>query len=274
MLTAFPVLEIDHSKSTLDEDIDSPDLNQVSSSPICVNLESLRGIEGAVDRLNHLGRTIQRSSEAGQAIKVGRFVTTFDSTSFEEIARSAVKSFYPGASASLLEQLAQAMTNMYERFHYRRSRQVRLQARPKAALSAIGEEPASNSKADTGRASFQSTAPPVMNVDEQLPRLVSMKHLEDRSHKSRESKPTSLDSREFNKLFSQQRNGSAGSKTRSILVSQVAYPQPSKESLVCEWCFTTLSKDELKGEKWKYGLSTHLCRRCRCFVLTESLGNI
>ncbi|KAH8126046.1 hypothetical protein FP744_10005040 [Trichoderma asperellum] len=248
------LLEIDHNKSTLDEDIDIPDLDQVSSSPNCVNLESLRGIEGAVDRLNHLGRTIQRSSEAAQATKVGRFVTTIDSTSFEEITRSAVKSFYPGASASLLEQLAQAMTNMYERFHYRRSRQVRLQARPKA-LSTLGEEPASDSKADTGRASFQLNAPPVMNVIEELPRLVSMTHSEDRSHKSRESKPTSLDSREFSKLFSQQRGGSAGSKTRSILVSQVAYPQPSEESLVCEWCFATLSKDELKGEKWKKHLN-------------------
>ncbi|KAK1238013.1 hypothetical protein MKX08_002592 [Trichoderma sp. CBMAI-0020] len=238
-----------------EEDIDIPDLDQVSSPQTRINLESLRGIEGAVDRLNHLGRTIQRSSEAGQATKVDKFTTTFDSASFEEIARLAVKSFYPDASASLLNQLIQAMIDMYEKFHYRRSRQVRLQARPKATLFTIGEDPASDSRVNTGRTSLQPTAPPLSDANKQLPRLISMTHLEDRSHKSRESKPTSLDSREFSRLFSRQGGGSVGSKTRSILVSQVAYPQPSDESLVCEWCFATLSKDELKGEKWKKHLN-------------------
>lgn len=259
MLTAFVVLETDHNKPTFGkEDIDMPDSDQASSPQIRVNLECLRGIEGAVVRLNHLERTIQRSSEAGQATKVGKFITTFDSTPFSEIARLAVKSFYPGASASLLEQLIQAMTDMYERFHYRRLRQARLQARPKAALSTIGEEPASDSKADAERSSLQPVAPPKLDVNKQLPRLISRTHLDDKSHKSRESKPTSLDSREFSRLFPQRKDGSIGSKTRSILVSQVAYPQPSEETLVCEWCFATLSKDDLKGEKWKYDPSTHL----------------
>ncbi|PON23711.1 hypothetical protein TGAM01_v207358 [Trichoderma gamsii] len=244
-----------------EEDIDIPDLDQVSPAQIRVNLESLRGIEGAVDRLNHLGRTIQRSSEAGQATKVDKFTTSFDSTSFEEIARLAMKSFYPDASASLLNQLIQAMTDMYEKFHYRRSRQVRLQARPKAALFTIGEDSAANPTAKTDRASPRPTAPPILDANKQLPHLISMTHLEDRSHKSRESNPTSLDSREFSRLFSRQGGGSVGSKTRSILVSQVAYPQPSEESLVCEWCFATLSKDELKGEKWKaQDLSEHILK--------------
>ncbi|KAL6890819.1 hypothetical protein GGI43DRAFT_425308 [Trichoderma evansii] len=107
------LLETDYDKPTFNqEDIDIPDLDQDSSPQIRVNLESLRGIEGAVDRLNHLGRTIQRSSEAGQATKVGKFVRTFDSTPFEDIARLAVKSFYPDASTSLLEQLIQAMTDI------------------------------------------------------------------------------------------------------------------------------------------------------------------
>lgn len=260
--------------SVFEEDIDIPDLDQVSPPQIHVNLESLRGIEGAIERLSHLGRTIQRSSEAGQATKVDRFTTTFDSTSFEEIARLAVKSFYPDASASLLNQLVQAMTDMYERFHYRRSRQVRLQARPKAALFTIGEDPDPDSTVDTGRASLQPTIPPVLDVNKQLPRLISMAHLEDKSHKSRESKPTSLDSREFRRLFARQGGGSVGRKTRSILVSQVTYPQPSEESLVCEWCFASLSKDEFKGEKWKYGLPTRLIQHCRSFLLIRCLGNI
>lgn len=265
MLMAFSVFE---------EDIDIPDLDQVSSPQIRINLESLRGVEGAVDRLNHLGRTIQQSSEAGQAIKVDKFTTTFDSTSFEEIARLAVRSFYPDASTSLLNQLVQAMADMYEKFHYRRSRQVRLQARPKPTLFTIGEDPASDLTANTERASLQPIAPPVLDANKQLPHLISMTRLEDRSHKSRDSKPTSLDSREFNRLFSRQGGGSVGSKTRSILVSQVAYPQPSEESLVCEWCFATLSKDEFKGEKWKYGLLTRLFQHYRCFVLIQCLGNI
>jgi hypothetical protein len=265
MLMAFTVFE---------EDIDIPDLDSVRSPQLRVNLENLRGIEGAIERLNHLSRTIQRSSEAGQATKVGKFTANFDSASFEEIARLAVKSFYPDASASLLDQLVQAMTDMYEKFYYRRSRQVRLQARPKPALFTIGEDPASDLKADTDNAPPQPTAPPILDANKQLPRLISMTHLEDRSHKSRESKPTSLDSREFNRLFTRQGGSSVGSKTRSILVSQVAYPQPSEESLVCEWCFTSLSKDELKGEKWKYGLRTRLCQLCRGLLLIQRLENI
>ncbi|KAM0264971.1 hypothetical protein ACHAQJ_000487 [Trichoderma viride] len=255
------LLETDDT-STLDgEDIEIPDSDRASPPHLGISVESLRGIGGAVDRLSHLGETIQRSSEAGQATKFGKFATSFDSSSFEEIARLAINSFYPDASPSLLEQLIRTMTDMYERFHYRRSRQVRLQARSQALLSTIDEEPASNATRNTLRVPPPPTTPPVMNLGKQLPRIISTIHSEYRSHKSKDSKPTSLDSQEFGKLFSQQKVNSVKSKTRSILFSQAAYPRPSQESLFCEWCFLPLPEDEFKGEKWRaQDLSEHISK--------------
>jgi hypothetical protein len=249
---AFTVFETDDASTSDGEDLEMPDPDRVSPPQMHISVESLRGIGGAVDRLNHLGGTIQRSSEAGQATKFGKFATSFDSTPFEEIARLAINSFYPDASPSLLEQLIRVVTEMYERFHYRRSRQVRLQARSRALLSTIDEESVSNAKGNIRMVPPPQTHPPIIDMNKSLPRPMSMTHSEDKSHKSKDSKPTSLDIREFNKLFSQQNGGSVKSKTESILVSQVAYPRPSEESLVCEWCFLPLPEDKFKGEEWKY----------------------
>lgn len=245
------VFEVDDPSD--EEDVEMPDSDRAAPPQPRISVENLKGVEGAIERLNHLGETIHRSSEANQATKIGKFRTRFDSTSFEVVARLAISSFYPDASPSLLEQLSRSMTDMYERFHYRRSRQVRLQARPQIPLSTIDEEPASNTKADP----WKIAAPPIARLPAvQQSRPASLTPLDDKSHKSKDSKPTSLDSQEFRKLFPPRKDTSVKSKTRSILVSQVTYPQPSEEALVCDWCFLPLSEDECKGEKWKYECPT------------------
>lgn len=147
------------------------------------------------------------------------------------------------------------MTDMYQKFHYRRSRQVRLQPRPQLQLSTINEEPASQIKAATWKVDPPQVAalpPPVNDIYKRLARPIVMSHLGARSHQSKESKPTSLDSQEFKKRFSQRKDGSVKSKTRSIAANLVAYPQPSETNLACDWCFSPLSEDEFKGDKWKY----------------------
>ncbi|KAL7946792.1 hypothetical protein V8C42DRAFT_318821 [Trichoderma barbatum] len=220
-----------------------------------ISIESLRGIEGAIERLLHLGGTIQLSSEASQTTKLGKFAEKFDYTSFEAVARLAISSFYPDATPSLLEHLARAMIDMYQKFHYRRSRQVRLQARPQVLLSTIDEEPAPQIAADEWRADPLPASPPTENIYKRLARPIVMSHLGARSHQSRDSKPTSLDSQEFKRLFPQRKDGSVKSKTRSIAANLVAYPQPPEEGLVCDWCFSPLPEEEFKGDKWKKHLN-------------------
>ncbi|KAL6823373.1 hypothetical protein V8C40DRAFT_247930 [Trichoderma camerunense] len=231
-----------------------------ASSPqpqLQISIECLRGIEGAIERLHHLGGTIQSSSEASQGTKLGKFAAKFDSTSFEGVARLAITSIYPDASLTLIEQLARAMTDMYQKFHYRRSRQVRLKPRPQLQLSTINEESAPQIKAATWEADPPPVAapPPIKDIYKRLARPIVMSHLGARSHHSKESKPTSLDSQEFIKRFSQRKDGSVKSKTKSIAANLVAYPQPSEASLVCDWCFSPLSEDEFKGDKWKKHLN-------------------
>ncbi|KAJ4854222.1 tetratricopeptide repeat domain-containing protein [Trichoderma breve] len=242
------------------EDIEVSDSDGASSPQpqLQISIESLRGIEGAIERLHHLGGTIQSSSEASQATKLGKFAAKFDSTSFEGVARLAITSFYPDASPSLIEQLARAMTDMYQKFHYRRSRQVRLQPRPQLQLSTINEESAPQIKAATWEADPPPVAAPptpVNDIYKRLVRPIVMSHLGARSHQSKESKPTSLDSQEFKRRFSQRKDGSVKSKTKSVAANLVAYPQPSEASLVCDWCFSPLSEDEFKGDKWKKHLN-------------------
>ncbi|PKK53047.1 hypothetical protein CI102_4119, partial [Trichoderma harzianum] len=220
-----------------------------------ISIESLRGIEGAIERLHHLGGTIRLSSEASQATKFGKFAAKFDSTSFEGVARLAITSFYPDASPSLIEHLARAMADMYQKFHYRRSRQVRLQARPQLQLPIINEEPALQIEAATWKADPSPAPPPRDDIYKRLVRPIVMSHLGARSHQSRDSKPTSLDSQEFKKLFPQRKGGPVQSKTKSVAANLVAYPQPSEDSLACDWCFSPLPEDEFKGDKWKKHLN-------------------
>ncbi|KAL6859273.1 hypothetical protein J3F83DRAFT_749592 [Trichoderma novae-zelandiae] len=239
------------------DDVELTDSHQALPPQLRISVDSLRGIEGATERLHHLGGTIQLSSEASQAARISRFATRFDSSSFEQVARLAIVSFYPDASPSLLEHVARAMTDMYQKFHYRRSRRARLQARPRATLSSIREESASSSQPNAWTANPVPVpaSPPITALRRQMPRPVVRSHLGARSHQSRDSKPTSLDSQEFKKHFPQQTDGSVKSKTKSILASQMAYPPQSEDSLVCDWCFLPLSEDESKGEKWRKHLN-------------------
>ncbi|KAL7808627.1 hypothetical protein V8C26DRAFT_423458 [Trichoderma gracile] len=147
-------------------DVEPADFEQASplESHLRISMESLRGIEGAIERLHHLGGTIQLSSEASQAVRI---------------------------------------------------------------------------------------ASPTMTFHRQRPPPIVRSHLGARSHQSRDSKPTSLDSQEFKRQFFKNKDGSVKSKTRSIVATQMAYPPQSADSLLCDWCFSPLSEDESKGENWR-----------------------
>ncbi|KAH0499572.1 hypothetical protein TgHK011_006755 [Trichoderma gracile] len=239
-------------------DVEPADFEQASplDTHLRISMESLRGIEGAIERLHHLGGTIQLSSEASQAVRIGKFATRLDSSSFEQFTRLAIASFYPEASSSLLEHLARAMADMYHKYHYRRSRRARLQPRPPVILSPINEESSSFNQPKPWTAdAVGELASPTMTFHRQRPPPIVRSHLGARSHQSRDSKPTSLDSLEFKRQFFKNKDGSVKSKTRSIVATQMAYPPQSADSLLCDWCFSPLSENESKGENWRKHLN-------------------
>ncbi|KAK5987383.1 Kinesin light chain 1 [Cladobotryum mycophilum] len=238
--------------NTLDrKDIKTTNSNEPLSHQLQISVESLSGIEGAVERLNRLGAAIQRSLVANQITKVRKFAESFNSTSFEEVAHLAINSIYPGANTTLLEQLVRAMTEMYEKFCFRQSRQKKLQHRTRTPLSIINEEPASSAEAETSKVSQPLISSTQQDLSKPLSRPIPRYHSDHISHRSKNSKLTSLDSREFENMRRQWKGGSVKSNTRSILVHQIDYPRSSNEGLVCEWCFCPLLKDEFEGEKWK-----------------------
>lgn len=212
-----------------------------------ISISGLEAISGAIERLNHLGIAIRQSSVSSQATKNRKFAETFDFTSFEEVAYLSLRTLYADASESLLEQLTRCMTETYTLFIRRKYRQERLQA-PRAEqkrpilLSPTKEQP--NADAD-----FKI---PVLEAGT----LWSSKALRSPSpqagHIMPHSEPTSVDTREVKAKFKRMLSPPSKPKTMSILVNQVDYPQPTKESLTCDWCFSPLPADSLKGARWRY----------------------
>lgn len=245
--------------------------------PLRVRMSSLEAISGAIERLNHLGIAIRQSSVTSQTTKTRKFAETHDFTSFEEVAYLSLKALYTDASESLLEQLTQYMTETYAQFLRRKSRQEQLQVprsqpRTSRPLYPIAEQPAAD--ADNGspidlemegpQPSTDSTAKALRSPPRQAVRMLP------------HSEPTSVDTQEVKNKFKKMLSPSLRDKTMSILANQVDYPRSAKGSLTCEWCFSPLPTESLKGIKWRYEtLQFHsVPSKYGRILLTQMLGNM
>jgi hypothetical protein len=207
---------------------------------------SLDAIAEAICRLDHLGKAIRQSPATNQAIRAKRYAKLFDLRSFEEASFAALKTLYPGATQTLLEQLSQSMVETYAQFRYRQSRQEPLQTRryPQIHLSTIPE----------GDGEEYSEAPEtgIPNRRDREQKLQPTIQLPGDAIDS-EYAPTSLDSQEArNKLKRQSTNHPRDSKTKSIVSRPVNYPRAANNSLTCEWCFAPISKEDTEEENWRY----------------------
>lgn len=231
-------------------EIQSSDVHQ----HLRVSLSSLQAISGAIERLNHLGISIQQSSVTSQTTKTRKFAEKFDFASFEQIAYLSLTSLYNDASEGLLEQLTRCMTETYTRFLLRKSRQERLQvpeAQPRTPilLHSILNQPAAD-------ADVRSTMD--LDLEMQVPR--PSEYLPAKAFRSPpqavrmlpHSEPTSVDAQEDKSEFKKTLSPSLTEKTTSILANQVDYPRSAKGSLTCDWCFKPLPADSLEGVKWWY----------------------
>ncbi|KAH6896663.1 hypothetical protein B0T10DRAFT_544103 [Thelonectria olida] len=233
-------------------DIEYSDGSKPSPPPPQIVLENLEAITGAVERLNHLGIAIRRSSVTSESVKATRFAERFNFASFRAVSNLALKSIHPNISLELLDLLTRAMTETYALFRYRQSRQGQLQPprsqrRIPRPLSPIDERPVANAETGSPMDFEMQVSGQNQDLTEPMPRSMP-RPSSFRGWPS--SEPTSLNSREVREALWQKKSGSRKSKTKSILISKVEYPRPSKGSMACEWCFKPLSKAEFEGEKW------------------------
>lgn len=228
-------------------EIDSSNVRQ----HLQVNISSLEAISATIERLNHLGIAIRQSPGRSQITKTRKFAETFDFTSFEKVAHLSLKALYADAGAGLLEQLTQCMTETYAQFLLRKSRQEHLQvprsqSRTPIPLHPIVEQPTAD--VDVGRP---------MDIEMHVPQpskyltTKALRSLPQAVYIFPHSEPTSVDAQEVQNKFNRMLNPSLKDKPMSILANQVDYPPSTKGSFTCDWCFSPLPADSLKGVKWR-----------------------
>ncbi|KAL4807926.1 hypothetical protein BDV18DRAFT_159134 [Aspergillus unguis] len=215
----------------------------------CINMHSLEAISGALERLNQLGSAIRRSSVTDQVSKARTFAEKLDLTSFEQIASIFLRYLYPDASSGLLEHLTRSMAESYALFLHRRGRKERLQVeRPQRKLRyplrLIEEEPAEAANTDPMdfnlRRTFYSDDLGAIDPPAPVRPLLNVPR----------SEPTSIDTQELKARVQRLLSPRTANKPVSILVNQANYPLPSKESVLCDWCFNPLTSDSHDKLKW------------------------
>ncbi|KAM6509764.1 hypothetical protein FALCPG4_017411 [Fusarium falciforme] len=178
---------------------------------------------------------IRQSSVVSHSRRARKHTEALDLSSFTQLASLSLKWLFATASAELREQLTASMTDTYRLFIYRRKkletqtrqRSPRLPPIPEDATGEGTSEAAMQSQAtfpDTASASHHHPAPP-------------------------NSKPTTINTREALSRLGGERSAHRGAA--SILVSHVDYPRPAEGSKTCDWCFSPLLKDTLKGDNWR-----------------------
>ncbi|KAL2824364.1 hypothetical protein BDW59DRAFT_147545 [Aspergillus cavernicola] len=215
-------------------------------------MQSLMAISAALERLNHLGTAIQRSSVTSQTTKAREFAETFDLTSFERVAYMSLKTLYPDTSDGLIEQLTRSMMETYSLFLHRRSRKERLKAtrsrpRPRPPLRFILEELIGDCDGPNMTDIDLNTSRESESLTDPIPHVALTQPV----YAIPQSEPTSLDSQEVKARLKRSLPPSTRSKPISILVNQVGYPRPVKDSLICDWCFGPLMPDSLRGLSWQ-----------------------
>ncbi|KAJ5560392.1 hypothetical protein N7513_002791 [Penicillium frequentans] len=237
------LFEPDHSP----ERMEMESLDEIKQ--LQVSISSLEAISGAIERLNHLGIAIRQSSVTSQTTKTRKFAETFDFTSFEEIANLSLRTLYTDASEGLLEQLTRCMTETYALFLRRKSRQERLKApRNQIMLSPIQGQSATDANVGSPTKTENQVPEPGRYLNSEGLRSTPPRAF----YKLPHSEPTSVDTQEVKSKFRKMLSPCSKAKTISILVNRVDYPQPTKGSLTCDWCFSPLPTDSLVGVNWRH----------------------
>ncbi|KAL2835583.1 hypothetical protein BJY01DRAFT_75436 [Aspergillus pseudoustus] len=226
-----------------------------SAKSSCVCFQSLNAMSAALERLNQIGTVIRRSATARHASRARELAEKLDLASFEQTACTALRILYPDCSESLIDQLTRSMVDSYAIFLRRKSRKARLElqrpsTRKHSPLPLIREErPANRHAPDALYADLNTPARTDTSADSKGKR--SRLRLDGGHYAAAQSEPTSIDTQEFKAGLKRLLSHDGPAKPVSILVNQVRYPRPDRESFVCEWCLGPLTPGTLDGFDWQ-----------------------
>ena len=223
-----------------------------------MEMDILKAIDGAIDRLNRLGIAIRQSSTRSLMARGLTDITDFNS--FKELARVLLKTLYPDANDELHEQLSRSMAERYDEITSRQSRHDLFQKhRPKPGqrlrpiLEDMGAEEQPKPIVRESRSAANS------QYRQMAERMTQSKSVPRRGNVLR-SEPSSINRQVLQQKMSASSNvGSHKKETSSIQIHQMGYPKAPQgvgnlNWITCEWCFETREKSYFEGDDWRYVL--------------------
>jgi hypothetical protein len=229
-------------------------------------MKALEAIEGAIDRLSHLGVAIRQSSVTSQITRVKRLEETAASNVFKDLSHMSLRILYPAANPDLHEQLSRSMVRRYAQIISQKNRQNALKTRrskPPSSLSTIAEDMETDNQTE-------GSGPGIPKITKQQwdeSRGIVNTRLFRQPAPSLYSDLSSLNTKMLgNKLSDSQKAISHRSKTSSIRISQVNYPNPpqgitGRNHVTCDWCFELTREASSKGivgGMWPFSIISRL----------------
>ncbi|KAN0066704.1 hypothetical protein V8E54_015174 [Elaphomyces granulatus] len=233
-------------------------------------MDLLKAIDGAIDRLNRLGIAIRKSSTRSSMARDLTDMTGFKS--FKELALVFLKTLYPDANDELHEQLGMSMAERYSGITSRQSRHdLFRERRPKLSpcLPPIRED---TEVSDQPRPVIPGA------VSSQYRQMAE--RIAPRRDNILRSEPSSIDRQALHQKMDASSNaGSRKKETSSIQIHQVTYPkapQGSSNWITCEWCFETREKSYFEGDNWRMHVDKdfkpYICISEKCSETTCSFA--
>ncbi|KAF3089211.1 hypothetical protein TWF102_009704 [Orbilia oligospora] len=253
------------SNESCDESGDSSETNDL-----------IEDIETSLARLSHLGTMIRKYSTTSRTARIRTFAEQSNLSAFENLARLAVNTLYPGANESLRIQLTRSMFETCASVLYKRSHQQRMNT------SRLIQEP----RTPTVNEKLQETASHTekmrtLSISDPLSLgLQKSPHRANQNGESiaLESAPSALDSlrtKVLKKLLDPPSKIESDCGISSVQVGKVTYPRPPQtgdsDYRTCEWCLKLHPRSLFEDTKrW----SAHIDKDFEPYVcLSESCMN-
>ncbi|KAF3252188.1 hypothetical protein TWF192_004641 [Orbilia oligospora] len=223
------VMDLD-SNGSCDESDDSLDTNDL-----------IEDIETSLARLSHLGTMIRKYSTTSRSARIRSFAEQSNLSAFENLARLAVDTLYPGANESLRIQLARSMFEtcasvLYKRSHQQKMNTPRLIQEPR--MPTVNEEPQETAPHTDKMKTLSISDPLFLDVQKSPHRANQIGE-----STALESAPSTLDSlhtKVLKKFLDPPSKIESDCGISSVQVGKVTYPRPPRTGdsnyRTCEWC--------------------------------------
>ncbi|EGX46328.1 hypothetical protein AOL_s00110g152 [Orbilia oligospora ATCC 24927] len=253
------------SNESCDESDDSSETNDL-----------IEDIETSLVRLSHLGTMIRKYSTTSRTARIRTFAEQSNLSAFENLARLAVDTLYPGANESLRIQLTRSMFEtcagvLYKRSHQQRMNTPRLIQEPQ--MPTVNEE-LQETASHTEKMKTLIISDPLSLGLQKSPHRANQTG----NSVALESAPSTLDSlrtKVLKKLLDPPSKIKSDCGISSVQVGKVTYPRPPQtgdsDYRTCEWCLELHPRSLFEDTKrW----SAHIDKDFEPYVcLSESCMN-